>query len=141
MDIKDLLEKGDGTLVRTNGVWSYPGAPLDPSGTNLRLPIDHVSDAEVQAALGDESLVVAVTNPDGTALAVRVKGDGAHRVLTTAQAGTAEAVTELPVGSHPSVDAGAGSGSVGAEGAEKQGKEGKASSKEPTSETDARKGR
>jgi len=94
-----------------------------------------VSDAEVQAALGDDVVVVAIVNPDGSPLAVRVKGDGEHRILTSAQAGTAEAGTELPVGSHPSVDAGAGSGP--AEGGEKPA----ADSKEPTSGTDTRKGR
>ncbi len=139
MDVQELLKKGDGTLVRTHGVWSYPGAPLDPSGTNLRLPIDHVSDNEVRAALGDETLVVAIANPDGSPLAVRVKGDGPTRVLTAAQAGTAEAGTELPVGSHPSVDAGAGSG--GGEGSEKPGTEAKSASKEPAGSNDPRKGR
>lgn len=40
---------GLGLLVRTHGVWSYPGAPQD--GVNLRLPTDNIPDTRVQAAL------------------------------------------------------------------------------------------
>jgi hypothetical protein len=110
MSVKDLIEKGDGVLVRTHGVWSYPGAPIDQSAANLRLPVDHVSDAEVQQALAEESVVVAMTNTDGSPLVVRLKGHGPHRILSVAQAGTAEAGTELPVGASPPVDAGADGG-------------------------------
>lgn len=38
-------------LVKVNGCWSYPGAPLD--GVNLRIPRANASDARVKAAIAD----------------------------------------------------------------------------------------
>jgi hypothetical protein len=139
-DLKTILEKGGGTLVRFGSVWSYPGAPIDPSGTNLRLPIEHASDAEVREALQAGDLAAVTIHADGTAIAVRAVKKGEQvAVLTSAQVGTAEAGTELPVGSRPSVDA--GKAPLGVEASEKGGVEAKSAAKEGTTETDPRKGR
>lgn len=105
-----IAEKGEGVLVRhPSGVWTYPDAPMDTSGTNLRLPQEYVSDAEVQKALAEGHLL-GVTNDPGSGLrSVRLKagkGDEAI-VMSVAAAGTAEAGTELPPNSRPSMDAGA----------------------------------
>lgn len=106
-DLKTLAEKGNGILVKRGTVWSYAGAELDTSGTNLRLPVEYVSDADVQAALRDGSFMAAVTDPYGTVTSVRVAGEGVVAV-TAGLAGTAEMGTELPVNSRVENDAGAG---------------------------------
>jgi hypothetical protein len=107
--IRDLCDKGEGILTRFGHVWSYPGAKMDPSGTNLRLPIENVSDAEVTEALANGQLVAATIEPGGFLRAVRLVVEGADPIplLLTSQAGTADAGTELPAGSRPSQDAGA----------------------------------
>lgn len=107
--VRALAEKGEGMLVRhASGVWSYPGASIDLSGTNLVLPMESVTDAAVQEALGGEDFVVVTRNPDNTPRSIRVvSGDQPVVVMSTAAAGTAEAGTELPLNSRPSHDAGA----------------------------------
>ncbi|GGC70724.1 hypothetical protein [Chelatococcus reniformis] len=102
-----LAKKGDGVLTRVGSVWTYPGCAIDPSGTNLRLPLEYVSDAEVKELLQAGDLVGVTQSVGGELLSVRLKGDDGAVVLTTAQAGTAEAGTELPPGSRPTHDAGA----------------------------------
>lgn len=106
--IEDLIAK-EGILVKRNGVWSNPSEPLDPSGTNLKLPLNYVSANEVDAAIKDGSLVVAAAGADGmaTAVALPAKEGEARRVIVPASiAGTAEAGTELPPNSRPTHDAG-----------------------------------
>jgi hypothetical protein len=106
--VHELAAKGDGMLVRRGNVWSYPGASIDASGTNLHLPVEYVTDEEVQAALGTGDMFAVTRTADNQVLSVRIKdGDeDAPAVLTTAQAGTADAGTELPANSRPSHDAG-----------------------------------
>lgn len=106
-DVRDLAAKGDGVLVRRGNVWTYPGCPTDPSGTNLKLPTEFVTDEQVQAAMGESVFVTTTVDPIGTARAIRLSGDDDAPVMSTAQAGTAHAGTELPVGSRPELDAGA----------------------------------
>lgn len=91
-DIKALAGKGDGVLTKVGSVWTYPGCPIDPSGTNLRLPMEYVSDADVQELLRDGSASAATLDASGNALAVRF--DGAGRAVTAAQIGTVDAATE-----------------------------------------------
>lgn len=50
-DLAALAAQGDGSLVRVNGAWTYAGAPLDTTGTNLRLPVATVSARRVWAAI------------------------------------------------------------------------------------------
>ncbi|GGC90447.1 hypothetical protein [Chelatococcus reniformis] len=102
-----LAKKGDGVLTRVGSVWTHPGCAIDPSGTNLRLPSEYVSDAEVREMLQAGDLVGVTQTVGGELLSVRLKGDAGTVVLTTAQAGTAEAGTELPSNSRPTHDAGA----------------------------------
>jgi hypothetical protein len=106
-DLKTLAAKGNGILVKRGTVWSYAGADLDTSGTNLRLPVEYVSDADVQAALQDGSFMAAVTDPFGSVTSVRLAADGVVAV-TAGLAGTAEMGTELPLNSRVESDAGAG---------------------------------
>jgi hypothetical protein len=106
-DLKAFAEKGNGILVKRGTVWTYPGAEFDTSGTNLRLPTEYVSDADVQAALQDGSFMAAVTDPYGSVTSVRVAAEGVVAV-TAGLAGTAEMGTELPVNSRVESDAGAG---------------------------------
>lgn len=105
-DLKALADKGNGVLVKRGAVWSYAGAELDASGTNLRLPVDYVSDADVQAAIRDGSFMAAVSDPFGSVTAVRLAGEGVIAV-TAGLAGTAEMGTELPINSRVENDAGA----------------------------------
>jgi hypothetical protein len=104
--VTDLAAKAGGVLIRQGAVWTYPGAPMDPSGTNMRLPLEYVTDAQVSAALEANALVAATVAPGGFVTAVQVAGDAVRPVVSTALAGTAEASTELRVGSRPSIDAG-----------------------------------
>lgn len=102
-----LAAKGDGVLVKRGDVWTYPTAEMDGSGTNLRLPVEYVTDTEVQEALRSGGLNPVTTLPSGAVMSVRVKGDGeAPAAISVAQAGTPEAGTELPHNSRPSHDAG-----------------------------------
>lgn len=110
--VADLLAKSDtGTLVRhRSGVWSYPGAPMDPSGTNLRIPVESVTDADIQAGLLDGSFVAAGMGPENRVTAIRAapaEGEVRMGFVSSARAGSVEAATELPVGSRPTHDAGA----------------------------------
>lgn len=107
-DVRALAEKGEGVLTRFGTVWSYPGVDMDPSGSNLRLPIEHVSAAAVKAALDDTIVAVSTFDIAGQPLSVRIVVDGEQpKVLSAAQAGTPDAGTQLPPGSKPSTDAGA----------------------------------
>lgn len=102
-------EGGGGILSKhRSGVWASPGTPIDLSGTNLRMPTEYVSDEEVQKAVHDGSVIVIALGSDNLPYAVRKKPKEGEVVLTlsAAQAGTAEAGTELPPNSHPSQDAG-----------------------------------
>lgn len=101
-------EGGSGILAKRHGVWAPPETPIDPSGTNLRLPVEYVSDEEVQKGIHDGNLVVITIGSDNLPYAVRKKPEKDEVVMTmgAAQAGTAEAGTELPPNSHPSQDAG-----------------------------------
>jgi hypothetical protein len=102
-------EHASGVLSKRGGVWAAPETPTDPSGTNLRLPTEYVSDEEVQKAIHDGSVVVIAIGSDSLPFAVRKKPEEGEVVMTmgAAQAGTAEAGTELPPNSRPSLDAGA----------------------------------
>jgi len=104
-----LAELGDGVLSRHHtGVWSYPGAPLDPHATNLVMPIAHVSEAEVREALAAGDVVVVSMNSMNEPLAVRVLSADQKppRILTGAMAGSPEAGTEVPENYRPTHDAG-----------------------------------
>jgi hypothetical protein len=101
-----LAKKGDGALVRSGSVWTYPGAEMDRSGTNLRLPVEYVTDAEVQEALGAGHLTASVHGLDGQVAAVRVAKDGeGPTAIPMTMVGTSEAGTELPPNSRPTHDA------------------------------------
>jgi septal ring-binding cell division protein DamX len=117
VSVRSLIKKGEGVLIKRNGVWTYPGCANDPSGTNLVLPLEHVSDAEVQKALSDGDLRAAMTTPTGAVSAVRLIEDETA-VVSSGLAGTAELGTELPSGSRPTHDA--GTGKTSAAEAEKQ---------------------
>lgn len=104
-DVISLLRKGDGVLTRRGNVWSYPGSPNDLSGTNVVLPMEHVSDVAVQAALADGVLRAAVVAPSGHVSAVRHIEDETT-LVRAGLAGTAELGTELPPNSRVSHDAG-----------------------------------
>lgn len=104
-DFQALADKGAGSLIKVGGVWSYPGAPVDVSGTNLRLPVEYLSDAAVQEGLRNGTLVAAVNDPYGNVSAVRIAQDGVI-VVPAGLTGTGEMGTELPVGSRPEHDAG-----------------------------------
>lgn len=106
--IRQLIEKGDGVIIRyPAGVWSYPGAEIDRSGTNLRLPLEHVSDNEVREALQKGGFVAKTMDAVGQPVAVATAGEGTPaRAITLAQAGSVDAATELPENSRPSIDAG-----------------------------------
>ncbi|SFJ68122.1 hypothetical protein [Methylobacterium brachiatum] len=104
-DFQALADKGAGSLIKVSGVWSYPGAPVDSSGTNLRLPLEYVSDADVQEGLRDGTLVAAVNDPYGHVSAVRIAQEGVT-VVPAGLTGTAEMGTELPPNSRPEHDAG-----------------------------------
>ena len=104
-DLQALADKGPGVLVKMGGVWTYPGAPVDLSGTNLKLPLEYVSDADVQDALRGGDLVAAVTDPFGHVTSVRISG-GDVIAVTAGLAGTAEMGTELPPNSRVENDAG-----------------------------------
>ncbi|MCX4195112.1 hypothetical protein OMR07_05615 [Methylobacterium organophilum] len=104
-DFQALADKGAGSLVKVSGVWSYPGAPVDSSGSNLQLPVEYVSDADVQEGLRDGTLVAAVNDPYGNVSAVRIAQEGVT-VVPAGLTGTAEMGTELPPGSRPEHDAG-----------------------------------
>ncbi len=101
-----LAAKGDGVLVKRGSVWTYPTAETDGSGTNIKLPVEYVTDQEVQQALRDGALVPATTETTGAPLSVRIKTDDAPAAISVAQAGTPEAGTDLPPNSRPSHDAG-----------------------------------
>jgi hypothetical protein len=102
----DLAAKGEGVLVKRGDVWTYPAADRDRSGTNVVLPVEYVSDAEVQQAIRDGHVHPATTAPGGAVLSVRVTDGEAGKAISVAQAGTPEAGTELPPNSRPSHDAG-----------------------------------
>jgi len=101
-----LASKGDGVLVKRGSVWTYPTAEMDRSGTNIQLPVEYVSDAEVQQALRDGKLQPVTTDALGAPLAVRVSDKDAPEAITVVQTGTPEAGTELPPNSRPTHDAG-----------------------------------
>ena len=103
---QQLAKKGNGVLVKHGNVWSYAGAPIDRSGTNLQLPEEYITDAEVREMLESGELVVATHTPMHEPMAVRVKGDEEVAVVSTVQAGTPEAGTELPPNSRVESDAG-----------------------------------
>jgi hypothetical protein len=105
---RELAEKGNGVLVRRGSVWSYPGAPNDASGTNLQLPAEYVTDVEVQEALRVGDLVAVTQTPANQVMSVRLKGKNGDPMakISTVQAGTAEAGTQLPPNSRPTHDAG-----------------------------------
>jgi hypothetical protein len=169
----EIFEKGGGTIVRVGNVWTYPGCPMDNSGTNLRLPIESIPHDDVQAWIRDGDVLPAALDHNQRLVAVRQKPADPEApsppVLLSTQAGTPEAGTELPIGSHPALDAGrravspaeaalaatksmlhlaqphglltGGTAGGGVEGAE-TGKQEPSISKEPTQEqTGARKGR
>lgn len=100
-----LAEKGDGVLTKVGNVWSYPGAPMDRSGTNLRLPVEFVTDAEVQAAIQAEEAHASVLGFGGEVSAVRFGEAGTITAIGVHQIGTSEAGTELPPNSRPTHDA------------------------------------
>jgi len=106
--IESLLEKGDGVLVKRGGVWTYPNAPNDRSGTNLVMPVEFVSEAAVQEALTKGELAPTATTMTGAPMSVMKKpeGDVPVRILNMAQAGSVEAATEMPLNSRPTHDAG-----------------------------------
>jgi hypothetical protein len=104
-NLSALIKKGDGVLTKRGNVWTYPGAPNDMSGTNLVMPLEYVSDAEVQAALADGTLRAAVTNPTGFVSSVRMMDDETP-AITAGLAGTPEMGTELPPNSRVEHDAG-----------------------------------
>ncbi|WP_407529425.1 hypothetical protein [Methylobacterium oryzisoli] len=104
-DLQALADKGPGVLVKRGAVWTYPGAPVDSAGTNLQLPVEYVSDADVQEALSGGDLVAAVVDPFGVVSAVRVAG-GEVKAVTMGLAGSAEMGTELPPNSRVEHDAG-----------------------------------
>jgi hypothetical protein len=107
LTFQELAAKGDGVLVKRGNVWTYPNAENDRSGTNLVLPLEYVSDAEVKKALQEGHLHAATAQMGGEVLSVRLKGIGAApKVLNVVQAGTPEAGTELPPGSRVEHDAG-----------------------------------
>ena len=101
-----LAAKGGGNLVRHpgSGVWSYPGAPMDNSGTNVHLPVEYVTDAEVRAALDAGELHPIMG--DGNSVRVRGSNNAPPIAISMAMAGSPEVGTELPIGSRPSHDAG-----------------------------------
>lgn len=102
----DLASKGEGVLVKRGSVWTYPSCETDRSGTNIQLPVEYVSDAEVQQALRDGKLHPTTTDGVGAPVSVRVADGDAPVAISVVMAGTPEAGTELPPGSRPSVDAG-----------------------------------
>jgi hypothetical protein len=102
----ELLQHGTALRRFAPGIWSYVGAPLDPSGTNLKLPIDYTTEAEIDAGIEDGSLSVAAMGSDLSRSAVVASDGFAGRVHTPMSAGTVEASTQLPVGSQPTHDAG-----------------------------------
>lgn len=106
--VESLLDKGQGTLIKRGTVWSYPGAPEDSSGTNLRVPLEVVSDAAVQDAIRDGFLVHKMVDSFGVATAVvRAPAEGETvRLVSLVQAGSVEAATEMPRGARPTHDAG-----------------------------------
>ena len=106
--IASLLDKGDGVLTKRAGVWTYPGAPNDRSGTNLVLPVEFVSEAAVQDALTKGDVVPRATDTMGVVTSVgRPSIEGAPvRVINMMLAGSVEAATELPLNSRPTHDAG-----------------------------------
>lgn len=102
----DLAKKGDGILVKRGSVWTYPTAEMDRSGTNIQLPVEYVSDAEVQEALRGNKMHPVTTSATGEVLSVRITDGEAPAAISVVQAGTPEAGTELPPNSRPSHDAG-----------------------------------
>lgn len=143
-----LAAKGNGVLVKTGSVWSYSGAPLDPSGTNLRLPLEYVQQSEIDEAVASGDAVVTTRDFSGLPLAVQFGGEEPARVLLPHQVGTVEASTELPSSAPYEVATVISSATQPedvvdtVEGAEKTGVEGgRQINKEPTSENNPRKGR
>ena len=112
--IDQMLDKGDGILVRRGHVWTYPNAETDRSGTNLKLPVESVGDAIVQEAIKSGDLVPLVTDATGGIVSVtRKPAEGETvRVVNMAQAGTVELGTEVPLNSRPTHDAGRRPGEV-----------------------------
>lgn len=107
--IETLLEKGGGVLLKRGLVWTYPGALNDPSGTNLKIPLESVPDAAVQEALSQGALVTRVADITGAPTSVaRAPADGELpvRMMNVAEAGSVEMGTELPLNSRPTHDAG-----------------------------------
>ncbi len=106
--IDSLLEKGGGVLIKRSGVWTYPNAENDRSGTNLVLPAEFLPDAVVQEALSKGELVSRVNDVMGVVSSVGKPGqDGQNvRLVNLSQAGSVEAATELPLNSRPTHDAG-----------------------------------
>lgn len=102
----ELLEHG--TILRqfAPGIWSYPGAPMDPSGTNVKLPVDYTTEAEINEGIEDGTLVVSALGNDLSRSSVSLAANFSGRVHTPVTAGTVEASTQLPPGSQPTHDAG-----------------------------------
>jgi hypothetical protein len=105
--LDDLLAKGEGVLSKRGNVWTYPGCLNDTSGTNLVLPLEYVTDVDVQKALSDGKLSAAVITPAGYVSSVRLASEGVA-VVQAGLAGSAEMGTELPPNSRVASDAGAG---------------------------------
>lgn len=103
---RDLASKGEGVLVKRGSVWTYPSCETDRSGTNIQLPTEYVSDAEVQQALRDGKAYPATTDGTGAPVFVRVTDGDIPASISVVQAGTPEAGTELPPNSRPTHDAG-----------------------------------
>ncbi|MCX5496445.1 hypothetical protein OSH11_17190 [Kaistia dalseonensis] len=107
--VRTLALKGEGILSRhRSGVWSYPGAPLDPSATNLVLPVEYVTEQQIREALAGTDYAVITKDPLHEPLAIRLLGDGevARPAISNAMAGSAEAGTEVPKNYRPEHDAG-----------------------------------
>lgn len=94
--LADLAAKGNGTLVRHDpGHWSYPGAPSDPAASNLHLPMESVSQSEVDAALADGAWSVVMRSPAGLPIIVASTASplGQRAEITAADFGTASLAT------------------------------------------------
>ena len=66
---KDPAGKGRLWYVRDGNVWSYAGCAV-PTGSNLLVPVESVSDARVKAALADGSWMGSVIDPNATPIRI-----------------------------------------------------------------------
>lgn len=67
---KDPAGRGRLWAVRDCGCWSYAGCAVDPRGSNLKVPVESVTDARVQAALADGSWMGAVIDTFATPIKI-----------------------------------------------------------------------